>query len=449
MMRLRSVVLGAGLALAVAGTGLAADSPAVLLERASTAFRLGKYQAALESARAAAQGAPRSLPIVLAHAGMAEFLGEFDEAGRAYAQAQAIVPSDSVVRYRVAVYAVRIGDYDRAVRELDAILKEQSRPMQLLYDYAPRTVQLRLLDRYPALQQLTQVKIDVLMEKGDLATARKLAAGYGIVDAGHDYCAAAREEQARGNRDEVFRAFRLAALGQPDAADCVWWYGQWLTDEGYMRLGRLMVEEGTRATSSAGNKASGVRYVRVRLGGDRPVPKRAEAVFLVARQRLLRDRDVAGAARLFDEAIRVAPQFARPYNYQARIAWHQGDAEAAVGWLTRAVTADPESWRSHRNLGQFLASLERWSEAETHLKRTVELFDDDAGGRLAYARALYALGRYDEYVTQTRRALTFAGGRSDELQPVAEFLLRFERWGPGPALPPAPDPHLLLGWNYD
>jgi tetratricopeptide (TPR) repeat protein len=425
MMRVRSVVLGAVLALAVAGTGLAADSPAVLLERASAAFKLGKYQAALESARAAAQGAPRSLPIVLAHAGMAEFLGEFDEAGRAYAQAQAIVPNDSVVRYRVAVYAVRIGDYDRAVRELDAILKDQSRPMQLLYDYAPRTVQLRLLERYPALQQLTQVKIDVLMEKGDLVTARKLAAGYGIVDAGHDYCAAAREEQARGNRDEVFRAFRLAALGQPDAADCVWWYGQWLTDEGYMRLGRLMVEEGTRATSSAGNKASGARYVRVRLGGDRPVPKRAEAVFLVARQRLLRDRDVGGAARLFDEA------------------------EAAVGWLTRAVTADPESWRSHRNLGQFLASLERWPEAETHLKRTVDLFDDDAGGRLAYARALYALGRYDEYVIQTRRALTFAGGRSDELQPVAEFLSRFERWGPSPALPPAPDPHLLLGWNYD
>jgi hypothetical protein len=32
---------------------------------------------------------------------------------------------------------------------------------------------------------------------------------------------------------------------------------------------------------------------------------------------------------------------------------------------------------------------------------------------------------------------------------AATFLERFERWGPGRALPPAPDPRMLLGWNYD
>ena len=438
------------LALALAAPSLAAEPPATDTERAHAAYRAGRYPEALEASRVAAKGAPRSLEAVLLHAAMAEFLGEFDEAGRAYVQAKALAPDDIFVHYRLALYAVRIGDYDRALRELDAIVARQPPHVQLLYQYAPTIVQKWLLAYASPLERLTQIKIDVLMEKDSLAAARTLASGYGIVETGRDYCGEARTLQLHGgHRDDIFRAFRLAALGQPGAADCIWWYGQWLTDEGYMRLGRLMVEEGTRATPSEANKASGARYVRIRLGA-KPVSKRAESLFLVARQRFLRDGDEDGAVRLFDEAIRIAPQFTRPYNYRALMAWQQGDLDDAIGWLERAIAADPDSWRSHRNLGQLLAAAERWPESEKSLKRTVELFDDDAGARLAYARVLYALGRYDEYLQQTRRALAFAGGRaSEELKDVSAFVARFERWGPGPALPPAPDPRLLLGWNYD
>jgi len=428
----------------------AAEAPAKHSERVHAAYRAGRYPEALEAARSAARAAPRSLDAVMLHADLAEFLGEFDEAGRAYAQAQALAPNDMLVHYRVAVYAVRIGDYDRAVRELDAILALQPDALQMLYRYAPTAFQRMLLPQYRLLEQLTQVKIDVLMEKDELAAARALAHGYGIVEPGRDYCGEARTLQTQaGSRDEVFRAFRLAALGQPGAADCIWWYGQWLTDEGYMRLGRLMVEEGTRATASEANKASGARYVRIRLGA-KPVDKRAESLFLVGRQRFLRDGDHEGAGRLFDEAIRIAPQFTRPYNYRALIAWQRGDMASAIRWLERAIAADPQAWRSHRNLGQLLASLERWPESAQALKKTVELFDDDAGARLAYARVLYALGRHDEFLQHARRALAFAGGRApEELKDVSTFLARFERWGPGPALPPAPDPRLLLGWIYD
>jgi tetratricopeptide (TPR) repeat protein len=438
------------LVLALAAPAAAAESPARQTERAHAAYRAGRYQEALEAARKAAQASPRALDAVLLHADLAEFLGEFDEAGRAYSQAQALAPNDMLVHYRIAVYAVRIGDYDRAVRELDAVLALQPDEAQLIYRYAPTAVQKVLLRHYRLLEQLTQVKIDVLMEKDDLAAARALARGYGIVEADRDYCGEARALQTQaGSRDDVFRAFRLAALGQPGAADCIWWYGQWLTDEGYVRLGRLMVEEGTRATASEANKMSGARYVRIRLGA-KPVSKRAESLFLVGRQRFLRDGDYEGAGRLFDEAIRLAPEFTRPYNYRALIAWQRGDTAGAIGWLERAVAADAQAWRSHRNLGQLLSSLERWTESEKALRKTVELFDDDAGARLAYARVLYALGRHDEYLQQTRRALGFAGGRApEEVKDVATFLARFERWGPGPALPPAPDPRLLLGWNYD
>jgi tetratricopeptide (TPR) repeat protein len=165
------------LALALATPTIAAESPARQTERAQAAYRAGRYQEALEAARAGAQRAPRSVATLLLHAGIAEFLGEFDEAGRAYAQAQALAPHDMVVHYRLAVYAVRIGDYDRALRELDAILALQPESVQLLYRYAPTALQKPLLAQHKLLEQLTQLKIDVLMEKDDLAAARALASG--------------------------------------------------------------------------------------------------------------------------------------------------------------------------------------------------------------------------------------------------------------------------------
>src|SRR5439155_86031 len=135
----------------------------------------------------------------------------------------------------------------------------------------------------------------------------------------------------------------------------------------------------TRVTPSAGNKESGARYLRIRLGGVREVPKRAEQIFLIARQRYLRDGDIDGASRLLDESIRLAPAFARPYNYRAMIAADLGDREGALAWLQRALRADPDSWRTHRNLGRLFETLERYPEAEMHLRKTVQLFGDDAG----------------------------------------------------------------------
>lgn len=428
------------------------DSPAALLERARAAYAQGRYQDALDTARRAADAAPRSLPAVLARGTMAEFMGEFDEAHQAYAHAQALAPHDNATRYRLASFSVRIGDYDRALRELDAILATQPRSTRLFYRWAPAFLQKALLTRRPALEQLVELQVDILMEKGDLAEARRLARRYGIVESGRDYCAEANEKKTgTGPADEVSRAFRLAALGQAQAADCIWWYGQWLADEGYMRLGRLMVEEGTRLTASQGNKDSGNRFVRIRLGGARPVAKRAESLFLIAKQRYLRDGDADGAARLFDESLRLAPGFARPYSYKARIALDDGDREAAVRWLRRGVETDPDSWRTWHNLGRALAALERWDDAERALTKAVELFADDVGGRLALARALYAQGKYEAYRTHTEYAVGFARGyrNADAVKEPAEFFAKFQRWGPGEAFPPAPDPRVILGWNQD
>ena len=447
------VRLAAGLTLLLALAPATGASPAGgaldPLEQARAAFEPGRVVEALAAARRAAAAAPTARAPLVAHATLAEFVGELDEAATVYARLETLFPDDLAVIYRRATFAVRVGDYDVGLALLDRLLDAHPRHVRSLFRWAPGAVQPLLFRLAPSLEHLVQLKVDVLLEKGSLDEARRLARAYRVVEPGRDYCGEARTTMRGTDREATFQAFRRATLAQPDAADCIWWYGQWLTDEGYVRLGRLMVAEGTRTTPSAASKESGARYLRIRLGGQRDVPKRAEQLLQIARQRLLRDGDADGARRLLERAVALAPDFVRPHAYLARIAWDDGDRATALGWLEHAVKADPESWRSHRNLGRLLGALDRHPEAERQLRRTVELFGDDAGARLALARALYAQEKFDEYVGQTRDAVRLAAAWKHDLSDVRAFLGRFERWGPAVTLPPAPDPPLILGWNDD
>jgi len=433
---------------AIAQEGRTPAAPVSDVDRAVVAFKAGRYAEAMATARRAADASPTAVRALTTRASIAEFMGEFDEARTFYDKAATLTPDDPGLIYRQASHALRVGEYDRALAQLDRLLALHPQQVRWLFQYAPTRLQAQLLRDNPSLEHIVQIKIDILMEKGDLAQARRMAQGYAIVQPNQDYCGQARSVMAGRNREDVFKAFRLATLGQPDAADCIWWYGQWLSDEGYVRLGRLMVVEGARVTGSATNKEGAARYVRIRLGGNRDVPKRAEQLFLIARQRYLRDGDIEGATRLFDECIRLAPGFARPYNYRALMAADLGDREAALAWFQKGLKADADSWRTHRNLGKLLSEMERYPEAEMHLRKTVELFGDDAGGRIALARVLYAEGKYDDFLKEASAAVAILNAKT-QIVDVREFLSKFDRWGPGAALPPAPDPNVIIGWNYD
>ncbi|OGK82179.1 MAG: hypothetical protein A2W08_00270 [Candidatus Rokubacteria bacterium RBG_16_73_20] len=480
----RLLVVGALLAGAgpAAAQGGAPADPGGHLARAREAFRAGGMLAALEASRAAVEAEPASVPALLAFGGMAEFLGEFDEAQDAYTKAAALAPGSLDVLARSASLAVRVGEYDAALGLLDRIVAAHAwwvrglfrwgptsvqigltraypslerfatsgpRWLAWVVDVVPRTLQVGVLRVYPLLERIVQLDIDILMEKGDFDRARRLARGYGVVEAGRNYCDEGRTRGPDWTAERIYRTFRLAALAQPEQADCIWWYGQWLTDEGYMRMGRLMVLEGTRVTPSAGNKASGENYVRVRHSGGLEVAKRAEQLALIARQRLVRDRDIEGATRLLEQAIAIEPGFPRPYAYMAQVAWARGDRDGMVGWLERGVQADPDSWRIRRTLARALVATGRIREAEPHARRAVELFGDDVGGRLLLALVLYAEGKYDEYAQHTEFALRFVAQFRHDLPDVRSFLQSHRRFGPGRSLPPAPDPRLIMGWNQD
>ena len=79
----------------------------------------------------------------------------------------------------------------------------------------------------------------------------------------------------------------------------------------------------------------------------------------------------------------------------------------------------------------------------------LQLFGDDAGGRLALARVLYAQGKYDDFAKEARAAAAFLANWKAPVPEVRDFLAKFDRWGPGAGLPPAPDPRTIIGWNYD
>src|SRR5207302_9406540 len=108
------------------------------------------------------------------------------------------------------------------------------------------------------------------LERGRIDEARALAGRFVLVRSGVDYCGQAQERlKDATSRDEIFQGFRRAVLAQPTRAECAWWFGQWLTDEGELRLARAMVTEAPRATPRPDPEGLAAPFLRVPPSGRR------------------------------------------------------------------------------------------------------------------------------------------------------------------------------------
>lgn len=407
--------------------------------RWNEAARAARHAAALESASSATQ---------LAAADVLEAGGDVDGARELHVRAEALEPNAVGVLAAGSGFALRVGDPARALALSDRVAATAPWFADGLTGVLPELGRRVIAQQHPALVRAANLRIDVLLDAGRLDEARALARRYAVVRSGVDYCALAQSRLTAASRDATYAAFRRAVLAQPDQVDCVWWFGQWLTDEGQVRLARTMVVEARRAAPGQSTRDSAERYVRIRLSAGREVAKPAEHLALLARRRLDHG-DAAQARRLLIEALRRDPGFVSPYNLLARLDWEQGDAAAAIVHLERGLQVDAESWRTRRNLGMLLGELHRLDEAEAHLRRAVELFDEDVGAHVALARVLYEARKFEAYAAQTRRALAAGAVFSQSLPDVRAFLEEFERGGPGRALPPSRVPRIALGWNAD
>ena len=405
----------------------------------------------LGRALADARGAGASVDSLLRLAAVADFAGRLDEARAAVERAWALAPATPAVAVQAAALAVRAGDDAAAVARLERALDVVPWPLAWVQSRLPAHVSRNLLLLEPMLEHAVQLRIDLLVEAGRLDDARALAERWGIVEPGRDYCSRARRALTGGSHPvaEVFLPLREALLAQPFAGDCLWWLGQWLTDTGWVRTGRVVIEEAARVNVAAARGTAGANYLRARLSSGRPVARRAEQLAMLGRQRWVRADDAAGARTLLEEAVDLEPGFVRPYVHLARIATDQGELLTARRWLEQAIAVDTDAWRAHRNLGEVLALLERYPEAEASLRRALELFPHDAGVRLLLARVLWAQGRAGDYAAETRRALVAGQAWAHHLEPAREFLKAVERTGTARGLPPVADPPMYIGWMFD
>lgn len=73
-------------------------------------------------------------------------------------------------------------------------------------------------------------------------------------------------------------------------------------------------------------------------------------------------------------AIEIDPDFGNPYNDIGVYLMHQGQIDAAVPWLEKAITAPRYEARCfpHLNLGRILERKGKWSEALAEYKQASE-----------------------------------------------------------------------------
>ncbi|HNR32156.1 MAG TPA: glycosyltransferase [Candidatus Hydrogenedentes bacterium] len=79
--------------------------------------------------------------------------------------------------------------------------------------------------------------------------------------------------------------------------------------------------------------------------------------------------DVAGALRLFKDAIALAPHEARHYNDLGVALWQAGDAARAYDHFTRALRRDPHYAEARENLRHAAEALGRAEDARALLQR--------------------------------------------------------------------------------
>jgi spermidine synthase len=141
---------------------------------------------------------------------------------------------------------------------------------------------------------------------------------------------------------------------------------------------------------------------------------RAAARLIAGVMRL--ERQEPGSVReglaLLDEALALAPDHGR-LQYTAANAYFgranelalQGQADAAVAYLRRAVAARPDFAEARFNLANALATRQRYGEAASHYRQVIEVMPDFAGAHFNLANVLASQGEYSDAAVHYRRTL--------------------------------------------
>jgi serine/threonine-protein kinase len=153
---------------------------------------------------------------------------------------------------------------------------------------------------------------------------------------------------------------------------------------------------------------------RKRLDARREVNQRAYELYL--RGRFHMDQEELEPARtLFEESIRISPEWAPPYvglaNYYASLPFYADTAPAEVlprarAALARALELDETLPEAHAVNAYIRAYFEwDWRGAEREFRRAIELRPNYSDAYFSYGRFLASRRRLDEAIAQLEKAL--------------------------------------------
>lgn len=167
--------------------------------------------------------------------------------------------------------------------------------------------------------------------------------------------------------------------------------------------------------SALANLVSALRTLRARNGDGAAGAGNARAYNVVGRA-LAKRGQYDEALEYFQEAVRVAPEFAEGQNDLGVALARRGEIDEAITHYRTALRIDPGYARAHGNLGTVLARRGAFEEAIEHFSQAVRLEPTNARAHLNLGVVLETTGRREEAAEHYSEAL-----RLDPDQPRADY----------------------------
>ena len=303
----------------------------------------------------------------------------YEQAETFFSRAADAAPADVEVLHNLGVAASHSNHNDRARQVLEAALDREPENVDVLYELAVVNVKLNQKDR--AVQglvhasQLAPGRADVQFL---LARTTADLGYYGdAVQAWNRYMSIEPEDDA-GRRERGFAQAALGVDGKSAIEDLEWFLHRHPDDPvGHFELGMA-----------------------------------------------LSANDRAGALAQFDRTLVLKPDFAPALVARAIVNLHGDKPAAALPDLKLAAQREPEDARILDRLGQAYLALDRASDAERVLRKSLEVAPQDPTTLMHLSRALIKNGKSEEARTVTTRFRELGSTRGNVAHPagLVQFL---------------------------
>ncbi len=134
------------------------------------------------------------------------------------------------------------------------------------------------------------------------------------------------------------------------------------------------------------------------------IPDKATGEMRKAQDCLSR-RDVKGARKHLERAVKLAPQFSEAWNTLGTIAYQSKDFVSAEKYFRQALRQDPDNYSPLVNLGGTLLSMQRAREALDYNIRAAIARPNDPLANSQLGMNYFALGKLSEGARYLRRAV--------------------------------------------